>query len=166
MVRLREVLPLLVISSLSGQAFAADAAVGPAAPASAPTEDKNLDEVVVTAEKRESTVQQTAISMSALSAESLQNQGISSIDPSLHPGFYADQYEYNTFDLEAVQLPAFVALAFPGPVDILNSTANVAGYIAFGATCPAGSEEQTLESAPWGGSYNTLQFAGSQYCGP
>src|SRR3984957_2928974 len=81
MVRLREVLPLLVISSLSGQAFAADAAEGPAAPASAsPTEDKNLDEVVVTAEKRESTVQQTAISMSALSAESLQNQGISSIE--------------------------------------------------------------------------------------
>jgi iron complex outermembrane receptor protein len=80
MVRLREVLPLLVIASLSGHAFAADAAAGPASPATEPVEDKGLTEVVITAEKRESTVQQTAISMSALSAESLQNQGISSIE--------------------------------------------------------------------------------------
>ena len=82
MVRLRKVLPLLVIASWSGHAFAADAAAGPASPASAPPEEKGggLEEVVITAEKRESTVQQTAISMSALSAESLQNQGISSIE--------------------------------------------------------------------------------------
>ena len=82
MVRLRKVLPLLVIASWSGHAFAADAAAGPASPASEPPEEKGggLEEVVITAEKRESTVQQTAISMSALSAESLQNQGIASIE--------------------------------------------------------------------------------------
>ncbi len=92
--------------------------------------------------------------------------GLTSIDPTLHPAFYADQYEYNTFDLAAIQLPAFVAVAFPDPVDVLsNPSANIAGFIAFGATCPAGPEEQTLVNPPWDGSYNTLQFAGT-YCGP
>lgn len=94
-------------------------------------------------------------------------QGIAAVDPSLQAAFYADQYEYNTFDLAAIQLPAFVALAFPSPQYILNPpTTNVAGFVAFGATCPASSEEQTLENAPWGGTYNTLQFSGSQYCAP
>ena len=93
--------------------------------------------------------------------------GLASIDPALHPGFYADQYEYNTFDLASIQLPAFVAIAFPGPTNILqNPSNNIAGFIAFGATCPASSEEQTLAGPPWSGSYNTLQFAGGQYCGP
>ncbi len=93
--------------------------------------------------------------------------GLTSIDPGLHAAFYADQYEYNTFDLAAIQIPAFVALAFPSPVDVLtNPGANIAGFIAFGATCPAGSEEQTLANAPWNGAYNTLQFTGNGYCGP
>ncbi len=93
--------------------------------------------------------------------------GITSVDPSLHPGFYADQYEYITFDLATIQLPAFVAVAFPSPVAELPSPANnVAGFIAFGATCPASSEESTLANPPWSGSYNTLQFAGGAYCGP
>jgi hypothetical protein len=91
--------------------------------------------------------------------------GIASIDTSLHAGFYADQSEYNSFDLASIQLPAFVAVAFPGPVDILHASSNVAGFIAFGATCPATSEEQLLTGAPWNGAYNTLQFAGT-YCGP
>jgi hypothetical protein len=94
------------------------------------------------------------------------SQGITSVNTTLQPAYYADQYEYNTFDLGAIQLPAFIAVAFPGPIDILNATTNVAGFIAFGATCPSASEEQTLVSAPWSGSYNTLQFAGSQYCAP
>jgi hypothetical protein len=94
------------------------------------------------------------------------SQGITSIDPNLHPGFYADQTEYNDFDLSAIQLPAFVAIAFPSPSNILNSTSNVAGYVAFGATCPSSTEEQTLVSSPWNGSYNTLQFSGATYCAP
>ncbi len=92
--------------------------------------------------------------------------GIASVDPRLHAGFYADQYEYNSFDLAAIQLPAFVAVAFPAPVNVLDTPTNVAGFISFGATCPAASEEQTLLDGPWGGTYNTLQFSGSQYCGP
>ena len=94
------------------------------------------------------------------------SQGITSVDPGLHPGFYADQYEYNTFNLASIQLPAFVAVAFPSPNDILASSPNVAGFIAFGATCPAQSEEQTLVNPPWGGSYNTLQFTNGTYCAP
>lgn len=83
MFRLRNFLALLLLSSLGASAFAAGAADGPtsAGPTGAPeAKGGGLEEVVITAEKRESTVQQTAISMSALSAESLQNQGISSIE--------------------------------------------------------------------------------------
>src|SRR5215469_13848199 len=83
MSRLRNFLALLLLSSLTAPAFAADAAAGPtpATPTEAPKEEGGgLEEVVITAEKRESTVQATPISMSALSAESLQNQGISSIE--------------------------------------------------------------------------------------
>lgn len=94
-------------------------------------------------------------------------QGLTSIDPSLHPAFYADQYEYNTFDLAAIQLPAFIAVAFPSPDNILQDpSSNIAGFIAFGATCPASGEEQTLLSPPWDGTYNTLQFSGASYCAP
>jgi hypothetical protein len=46
MVRLREVLPLLVIASLWGPTFAADAAAVPPSPASEPPEDRWLEEVV------------------------------------------------------------------------------------------------------------------------
>lgn len=92
--------------------------------------------------------------------------GIASIDPGLRAGFYADQSEVNTFDLSSVQLPDFVAIAFPNPQNILQSMANVAGFIAFGATCPAAPEEATETGSGWGGTYDTLQFSGGQYCGP
>jgi len=94
------------------------------------------------------------------------SQGITSVDAGLHPGFYADQTEYNDFNLASIQIPAFVAIAFPSPSNILTSSPNVAGYIAFGATCPASGEEQTLTSTPWNGSENTLQFSGGAYCAP
>ena len=82
MSRLRNFLALLSLSSLGAPALAADAAAGPtpAAPTEAPEKGNELAEVVITAEKRESTVQATAISMSALSSEALQNQGISSLE--------------------------------------------------------------------------------------
>ena len=92
MVRLREVLALSLMSSWCGYAFAAtapadaDAAAGPASPASgtAPTGESSgeprLEEVVVTAEKREATVQSTAISMSALSDSQLTNEGITTLE--------------------------------------------------------------------------------------
>ena len=83
MSRLRNFVALLPLSLLGAPVFAADAAAGPTPEAATQApEDKSgeLTEVVITAEKRESTVQQTAISMSALSAEALQNQGISSIE--------------------------------------------------------------------------------------
>jgi hypothetical protein len=91
--------------------------------------------------------------------------GLGSVDPSLHAGFYVDQNEYNAFDLSAIQLPAFVALEFPDPTNILDNNDNVAGYIAAGATCPASSEEQTLLGPAWYGSYNTLEFV-TGYCPP
>jgi iron complex outermembrane receptor protein len=76
MVRLRDILALLVMSSLCGQAFAAAAA----ATAGSGKEGSELEEVVITAEKRESTVQETPISLTALSAAQLQNENIASIE--------------------------------------------------------------------------------------
>ena len=92
--------------------------------------------------------------------------GIASVDPSLRAAFYADQSEINGFNLSAIQLPEFVAIAFPDPVNVLQASTNIAGFIAFGATCPAAGEEATEAGPGWDGSYNTLQFTGNQYCGP
>ncbi|MDB6156965.1 MAG: TonB-dependent receptor [Gammaproteobacteria bacterium] len=71
----------IVLPALCSPAFADDA-TGPAAGASttAPVSEKDLAEVVVTAEKRESTVQETPISISALSAAQLQNENITSLE--------------------------------------------------------------------------------------
>jgi iron complex outermembrane recepter protein len=64
---------LLSAAALSGTAWAAS-------PASTPTEQNTgLEEIVVTAEKRESTVQATPIAMTALSAGDLSEQNITSI---------------------------------------------------------------------------------------
>ena len=72
---------LVCAIALSGPAAAdpaagASAATGPAAPARAGGE---LEEIIVTAEKRESTVQATPIAMTALSAGDLTEQNITSI---------------------------------------------------------------------------------------
>src|ERR1700724_3473804 len=63
---------LLCVASLSGSALAAPAG-------SAPADNSGLDEIVVTAEKRESTVQATPISMTALSANDLLQENITSV---------------------------------------------------------------------------------------
>ena len=84
MFKLRDCLGLVLLSSLAAPVLAADADAGPTpanpAPTEAPEEKGGLAEVVVTAEKRESTVQATAISLSALNADQLQNANITSIE--------------------------------------------------------------------------------------
>ncbi|MDB6101130.1 MAG: TonB-dependent receptor, partial [Gammaproteobacteria bacterium] len=71
----------VVLAGLCSPAFADDG-TGPATGASTATalSDKDLAEVVVTAEKREATVQETPISISALSATQLQNQNITTLE--------------------------------------------------------------------------------------
>ncbi len=61
-------------ASLAAPGFAATAAVGPTA------DSGGLEEIVVTAEKRNSTVQETAISMTAISGDQLRSQGITSVE--------------------------------------------------------------------------------------
>jgi iron complex outermembrane recepter protein len=63
---------LLCAATLSGSALAAPAG-------NAPAENTGLEEIIVTAEKRESTVQATPIAMTALSAGDLIDQNITSI---------------------------------------------------------------------------------------
>ena len=96
--------------------------------------------------------------------------GILSVDGSLTPALYVDQYEYSAFSISSLRLPVFVAIApildnYPGNGDSFTPGANVDGYSAFTAGCPAQSYETTMQS--WGASYNTMQFndSGSD-CGP
>jgi iron complex outermembrane receptor protein len=66
----------LLLLSLAGFA----AATGRAASVAPPPDNSGLDEIVVTAEKRNSTVQDTSISMTALSGDQLLTQGITSVE--------------------------------------------------------------------------------------
>jgi outer membrane receptor protein involved in Fe transport len=65
---------VLVCASLSHSALAASPGANPGA------ENTGLEEIVVTAEKRESTVQETAISMTAVSGDQLLSQGITTVE--------------------------------------------------------------------------------------
>jgi outer membrane receptor protein involved in Fe transport len=64
---------LMGLGSLEQTAFAATAAAAPA-------DNAGLEEIVVTAEKRNSTVQDTAISMTAISGDQLLSQGITTVE--------------------------------------------------------------------------------------
>jgi outer membrane receptor protein involved in Fe transport len=65
--------------ALVGAVLAAPVVAQTTVAAAKPADDSGLAEIVVTAEKRSSTIQDTPISMSALSGEQLQQEGISGI---------------------------------------------------------------------------------------
>ena len=98
------------------------------------------------------------------------SNGILSVDHSLTPALYVDQYQYSVSSASSIRLPVFVAIApilnnYPGNGTGFSGGANVDGYIAFTSACPAQPYETTMQS--WGGSYNTMQFADSgSDCGP
>lgn len=74
------VVTAVMISAWVCASALAEPAAGPgAAPANSSAENSGLEEIVVTAEKRESTVQATPIAMTALSAGDLSEQNITSI---------------------------------------------------------------------------------------
>jgi iron complex outermembrane receptor protein len=65
---------LVLLSSVAGQVTLAVTATG------TPADSGGLEEIVVTAEKRNSTVQDTPISMTALSGDQLLSQGITTVE--------------------------------------------------------------------------------------
>ena len=71
-IRASMITALLCAATLNGSALSAPAG-------NAPAENTGLEEIIVTAEKRESTVQATPISMTALSAGDLLQENISSV---------------------------------------------------------------------------------------
>jgi len=73
----RRIPALLMLVGAVGAAAAADAQT--TAATAGPASDAGLAEIIVTAEKRSSTIQDTPISISALSGEQLQQQGIDGI---------------------------------------------------------------------------------------
>ncbi len=105
--------------------------------------------------------------------------GVTSVDPSLRPAFYANQSQYYSGGLTSSTLPAFVAVS---PILMSDDSANqpfapdggfgapgynVTGYIAYGdftanppqPTCPALAYENAVRN--WGAPYNTIQFPDS-----
>jgi len=95
-----------------------------------------------------------------------------SVDGALHPGFYADQSQYATYNLSNIGLPAFIAVSpiqgnepFAPGGGFGRPGANVTGYIAYFGGCPAVADENTVRG--WGAPYNTVQFSDSGVdCGP
>ncbi|WP_062308654.1 hypothetical protein [Alicyclobacillus sendaiensis] len=85
--------------------------------------------------------------------------GVKSVSARLRPAFYVNQWQYVTYDLQAVALPCFIAIApIEGNRPMVNGT-NIRGYIAYYAGCPAASYVNQVKT--WGGLYNTVQFRDS-----
>jgi hypothetical protein len=106
--------------------------------------------------------------------------GLTSIDPALRAGVYANQYEYMTYKLYNQPLPSFIAGAFSQvtvkgqkqlqPPKRTAFGANILGFVmynAFNPTCVQVTQERLLLSAaPWNGAYNTVQITPGRYCPP
>ncbi|MBX6353802.1 MAG: hypothetical protein IRZ10_10760 [Thermoflavifilum sp.] len=91
--------------------------------------------------------------------------GIKSVHAGLQPAFYCNQWQYQTYKLNTIQLPAFIAVSPIGGNTPHVRGGNVIGYIAYYATCPAADDVATVKS--WGAQWNTVQFRDSGVdCGP
>ena len=99
------------------------------------------------------------------------SEGIRSIDSSLTPAFYATQSEYLSFNLRAIAMPFFLAVAFGGDNTTLTPPrrlggvdgSNIKGVVAFYEGPSNDLQCSTVKSAAatianWGYAYNTLQF--------
>ncbi|WDL98080.1 hypothetical protein [Alicyclobacillus sp. ALC3] len=85
--------------------------------------------------------------------------GLRQVNSNLQPGFYANQSQYATYDLKAINLPAFIAVSpIQGNTPQVTG-GNIEGYDAYYASCPATTDVQTVTG--WGAKYNTVQFRDS-----
>jgi len=71
---------VLVVLGILSQSFGAGGAYGQAAPAPTATAAGGIEEIVVTAERREERLQDVPISVAAFSQEKLDSQGLKNID--------------------------------------------------------------------------------------
>lgn len=93
------------------------------------------------------------------------SDGITSVSTKLTPAFYCNQYQYTTFNLSTIKLPALIAVSpIQGNTPGVKG-GNVIGYAAYYASCPASTYITQVEQ--WGGKVNTVQFPDSGIdCGP
>ncbi|MDQ0190616.1 hypothetical protein JI721_02945 [Alicyclobacillus cycloheptanicus] len=85
--------------------------------------------------------------------------GLAEVDANLRPGFYCNQYQYKTYNLASINLPAYIAVSpIEGNTPEVKG-GNVEGYDAYYATCPATADVNRVQS--WGGKYSTVQFRDS-----
>ncbi|MDP9727592.1 hypothetical protein [Alicyclobacillus tolerans] len=92
-------------------------------------------------------------------------EGLLSVDSSLQPGFYCNQFQYQQYQLSSLPDPAFIAISPISGNQPEVTGGNIRGYIAYTASCPVISDIEQVKS--WGATYNTVQFADSGVdCGP
>jgi hypothetical protein len=107
--------------------------------------------------------------------------GIASVDPTLKPALYADQYQFTAYKLAALPLPVFIAGAFAeqgskGHQQLVVPARsafgpNIRGFVMFNenftpSCAQLDNEQQLLTEAPWDGDYNTVQTTAGHYCAP
>ncbi|TDY49580.1 hypothetical protein C7445_10491 [Alicyclobacillus sacchari] len=85
--------------------------------------------------------------------------GVQSVNSELQVAFYANQWQYSTYQLAKLDIPAFIAIAPIAGNKPEVSGSNIKGYIAYYASCPAASYVAQVKL--WGGLYNTVQFPDS-----
>lgn len=88
--------------------------------------------------------------------------GIQAITYELTPALYSDQFQWNNYDLNKLNVPGFVAVS---PIQGNSPSAvgsNLFGYNAYFGNCVNGSASKDVATIEgWGKSINTIQFSNS-----
>jgi len=91
--------------------------------------------------------------------------GVISINAAFRPAFYCGQSDYQTYNLSAINHPAFIAITPILGTNPFVSGSNITGFAAYYAACPSGAYVNQVIT--WHARWNSVQFNGSGVpCGP